>query len=336
MSLHDYAAMLFESPRIDLFQRALEDRVEPGMRVLEIGTGLGTYALFAARAGAEVTALERGEVIHHARTLAERNGLAPRIRFLQGQAPDDLPEGPWDLVVFEDYPSTLLDRDTHRLLAALGREGGVTAAELMPRAARLAMAPVVGNAWQVTGLLPQAGGTAWGLRWDELRERLGNSIRKVHLPTEALAAPPVWSPRFELLPPPPVDALGLGSDWEAGADPVVGLALWFELELDEGRTMSNAPGAPGEPWGQCLLPLDPPLEAPSDTQVRARIWREPGPDGGPGWLAWSCRAGDQERRGHEFAGIPLSLEALGLEGAHPGQPGEAVGPDDRRTEGAPE
>ncbi|MGD2152256.1 MAG: hypothetical protein PVG79_03250, partial [Gemmatimonadales bacterium] len=67
MSTVDYLHFLADTPRVDAFRRAIEASVAPGQLVLDLGTGIGTYAMFAARAGARVLAVEHEPVIDVAR-----------------------------------------------------------------------------------------------------------------------------------------------------------------------------------------------------------------------------------------------------------------------------
>ncbi|RDI94850.1 50S ribosomal protein L11 methyltransferase [Meiothermus sp. QL-1] len=83
-----------ESTRLAL--SALARRVEPGMRVLDLGTGSGILAIAAALLGAEAVGVDLdGAVIPQARANAERNGV--EVQFLEGSLEDV--EGPFDLVV---------------------------------------------------------------------------------------------------------------------------------------------------------------------------------------------------------------------------------------------
>ncbi len=99
----DYLQLLADDPRVDAFREAIESVVRPGQIVLDLGTGIGTYAMFAARAGATVYAVDGNPVIEIARQLAADNGLAERITFLEGWATDLEPPERADILVFEDY-----------------------------------------------------------------------------------------------------------------------------------------------------------------------------------------------------------------------------------------
>ncbi|MGD2175984.1 MAG: 50S ribosomal protein L11 methyltransferase, partial [Candidatus Brocadiaceae bacterium] len=53
-SVKYYRDLLGDRERIEAFRRAIQRAVQPGDRVLDVGTGLGTFAFFAADAGASV------------------------------------------------------------------------------------------------------------------------------------------------------------------------------------------------------------------------------------------------------------------------------------------
>jgi protein arginine N-methyltransferase 1 len=82
-NLQVYAKMIYDTGRVEAYQRALQLVVKPSSVVVDIGTGLGIFAFLASRAGArKIYAIEPCEVIAVARELAQINGLE-RIEFIE-------------------------------------------------------------------------------------------------------------------------------------------------------------------------------------------------------------------------------------------------------------
>lgn len=71
--------------------------------VLDVGCGTGILSLFAARAGAKhVYSVDCSDIIDHARTIAEANGLGDKITFIKGKMEDlKLPVDKVDVIVSE-------------------------------------------------------------------------------------------------------------------------------------------------------------------------------------------------------------------------------------------
>ncbi len=82
--LKDYVEMILDQPRTQAYVSALERAVRPGSVVVDIGTGIGIFALLSCRFGArKVYAIEPNDAIHTARRIAADNGFADRIEFIQ-------------------------------------------------------------------------------------------------------------------------------------------------------------------------------------------------------------------------------------------------------------
>ena len=83
-SISAYGGMISDRVRLDAYAEALRRAVKPGSVVLDIGTGIGFFAVLACRFGARrVHALEPADVIEVARAIAAANGCAERIEFIQ-------------------------------------------------------------------------------------------------------------------------------------------------------------------------------------------------------------------------------------------------------------
>lgn len=86
-SLSDYGDMIADTQRFSAYRDALCNSIRPNDVVLEIGCGPGLLTLLAGRTAArKVYAIESEEIVHHARDLANANGLADRVEFLHGDS----------------------------------------------------------------------------------------------------------------------------------------------------------------------------------------------------------------------------------------------------------
>src|SRR5690606_13264599 len=99
-SISAFGDMITDETRMDAYVAALQRGVTADTVVLDIGTGTGIFALLACQFGARhVYAVEPGDAIHVARRIAQENGYADRITFIQDLSSNiTLPE-PADLII---------------------------------------------------------------------------------------------------------------------------------------------------------------------------------------------------------------------------------------------
>ncbi|KUL81796.1 hypothetical protein ZTR_09347 [Talaromyces verruculosus] len=102
-SLNVHEKMIKDDVRTRSYLTAIEDNPQlfKDKIVLDIGTGTGILSMFAIRAGAKhVYATDISNMIHNARILAQMNGMADKITFIQGSVEEaDLPQV--DIIVSE-------------------------------------------------------------------------------------------------------------------------------------------------------------------------------------------------------------------------------------------
>lgn len=98
-----------------IFGCAIQDEVQPGERVLDMGTGSGVNAILAARQGAQVLAIDvNPSAVAAAEANAESSGLTDRIECRVGDLFDGIDEK-FDRIIFDPpfrwfEPTDMLDR----------------------------------------------------------------------------------------------------------------------------------------------------------------------------------------------------------------------------------
>ena len=309
MSLDFYTGLLADTPRIEAFRDAIGEVVKPGDRVLEVGAGLGTYAFFAAQAGADkVWAVEPGPIVHLASSLARANDLHDRVECLRASVPDvQLPERA-DVVIFEDFPTRLVDQRAHGLLRSFRDRYLKPEGCIVPAIGRLCIAPASGSG--LSRGLDAERPEAFGIDWSVMFPYLANGPRYVKMGEDVLLARPSVGPELRLLDPPGPAELAVEGEWrfeEAGD--VEALLQWFEIRVGARRWLSNAPGTKTV-WGQIALPLVPAIHVPAGGQLTARVAPDTRKDGAPGWLSWQAESGSTRVTGHEFAAEPGGFDDL--------------------------
>jgi hypothetical protein len=312
MTMEYYRGMLIQGTRIEAFRQAIQSAVRPGDRVLEIGAGLGTYAFFAAQAGAaRVWAVEGGPVISVAKTLAKLNEVDDRVEFLRGWFPGVAIPGPVDVLIFEDYDPRFIDGWTHRVLAALHRDVLNPATRVVPARARLYLAPVLlPEMWPMVGPLSGTDDRRYGLDWFPTGEYIRNTPLQVPMNAADLRHEPrlLAEVRLDRLPA-TADLAGRASWRFDHATPIHGLAYWFDLQVGD-TWLSNAPGGDPRSWGNLYLPLGQEITIPAGGTLAAAVAPEAADDGAPSWLTWDVRAGEYHYRGHEFKANPAAMADL--------------------------
>ncbi len=103
-------SLLGQKTRLHKFRQAIQRVVKEGHYVVDIGTGSGVLAIFAAKAGAErVTALEiNPESLLYAKSAAELNDVEHIIDFFEGSYVDFVPQERADVVICEMLSSMML------------------------------------------------------------------------------------------------------------------------------------------------------------------------------------------------------------------------------------
>jgi protein arginine N-methyltransferase 1 len=252
--------MLMDPARVLAYRAAIfahaRDRV-----VVDLGTGTGLLALFAAQAGArKVYAIERGAVGGLARLMARANGVADRIEVLTGDSRElTLPERA-ELVVHELFGGDGLCEGVLGILEDARQRHATPEARFLPRAVEVfasgceprdrptlleRMEREATELGRLYGL--DLSPYLIGLQAHSEVLSLDAALTESTPPTVLTAEVPLWRVEFAsaggALPPREV-SLPVTSPGHLGA-----VALHFRAELDEQLSLSTSPYAPRTHWG---------------------------------------------------------------------------------------
>jgi type I protein arginine methyltransferase len=144
--LQYHAQLLLDEHRMNSFRDAIAEVVRPGMHVLDLGTGTGVLAYFAAREGARVTAVERDPGVFRAARAALADAVGDRVRVVHADARTYLPDEPVDVVICEMmHVGQLRERQVEVIRGFKRRYGerfGAAAPRFIPEACVQAVQPV--------------------------------------------------------------------------------------------------------------------------------------------------------------------------------------------------
>ncbi len=250
--------MLSDRIRTSAFRKAIEAVVRPGQVVLDLGSGSGIMAFFAAKAGArKVYAIEQTNLVDFAQNACTSNGLSEKVSFIKGHSSDiSLPEKV-DVVISETIGSIGFDENIIRnFIDARGRflkTGG----SIIPARMRVFCAPVsVPCVHARIGFWKRK---VWGFDFPLGHEYAANTIYPARIRQSQMFARPRCFFTVDLGTAQD-DCLESGFSFSIERPGIVhGFAGWFSATLSKGVDITNAPGARITHWSQNILPLPKPV-----------------------------------------------------------------------------
>ncbi len=103
--------MLADKPRMEFYRAAIQRHIQPGDRVVDLGTGTGILAALASRRGAsKVYAIDHSTILETARTLAAANRIE-RVEFVATHSTKFSVAEPVDVILHEQMGDGLFDED---------------------------------------------------------------------------------------------------------------------------------------------------------------------------------------------------------------------------------
>ncbi|MBV9282716.1 MAG: 50S ribosomal protein L11 methyltransferase [Chloroflexi bacterium] len=272
--LGSHQTMLMDSTRCVAYQRAINRVVRPMDVVLDVGTGTGILAFFAAHAGAKrVYAVESSPIASVADVLIRQNHLADQIVLIRGRAEDiELPE-PIDVIVSETVGFWGIDEDMLATVGAMRYRYGSDTTRTIPEKVELYLVPIESalfyervDFWRRD---------LFGFNYSALADLAANNVyvRVSVDPDEFLTTPSL------------VANLAVGIRYEnetsfsthfvvARTGMYHDVAGWFRLVLEPETWLSTDPRDEVLHWKQCIFPaLEPIPLASGDTVIVAVTFR---------------------------------------------------------------
>ncbi|MDF1700002.1 MAG: class I SAM-dependent methyltransferase [Planctomycetota bacterium] len=276
-SIIGHRTMALDGVRNAAYQAALESIITPDSVVLDLGAGLGTLGMLAARLGARrVYLVEPSNVVSVTRELVHRNGLQARVRVLQGRIEDlELPE-PVDVITSVMTGNFLLSEDLLPSLFHARDKYLKPGGRLLPSEAVMEVMPVSlptyyaehVACWQQPHL---------GLDFGAAQEAATNSIywsrSKFAAATPLAPAQPLLHMDLDAAQSTHCRATTEFSLTTDGS--LHGWLGWFRMQLGE-AWLSTSPFEPLTHWGSAFLPLPQAQDGHAGDAAGFSLLRPPG------------------------------------------------------------
>src|SRR3954447_26444753 len=296
--------MLADEPRTDSFRRAIAEVVRAGDVVVDLGTGTGILAMFAAKAGAErVYAIEQGPVGLLARELIAANGLADRVTVVPGISYDvALPERA-DVLISETLWNFGLGEGMLGFVADARDRFLKPGARVIPATVALHVAPASAEELWTRVSWPDE---CYDIDYSTVRSYAVNNLYQAEASENALLASPEILTEVDLATTDARDVSGTAS-FATRVGTIHGLIGFFSSGLAPSVDLTNGPPKQTPSWSHTFMPLEQPLEVSEGQKLEVRVETTAN---GCVWR-WRTDAGD----GRVFDqstmwGFPMDLDAL--------------------------
>jgi SAM-dependent methyltransferase len=193
-----HRSMISDRTRTFSFREAINEVVRRDSVVVDLGSGTGILALFAAKAGAaRVYAIERTGMIDVARQIAARNGIDNIIWLRADSSEVSLPE-PCTVLVSECLGYFALQENMLTDLLQFRERWLVPEGALIPQGVTLSLVPVeCAQAYDNVSFWASAG-TDYGIDFEDLRQIGANSTYRHRFEQANLLAEPASVAQLDL------------------------------------------------------------------------------------------------------------------------------------------
>jgi SAM-dependent methyltransferase len=260
--LEVHRGLLQDESRTNAFREAIRRCVTPDSVVLDLGTGSGILALFAAEAGARrVFAIDATHSADLASFLTRHLGFADQIQVFHEHSKDvELPERA-DILVSETLGA--FGFDEHILSSVVDARARLLTpdAVIIPRRVDLYLVPV-DDASIYDERVNWWNGKPYGFDFSPLAVFASNILFVGSVDSASFLASPAMVIESDLTS---VDISGSAHFTSTRAGLMHGFAGWFRATLADGIELSNE--VPSRSWEHGFLPLQSPVNVEAGTPI---------------------------------------------------------------------
>jgi predicted RNA methylase len=272
-SLNVQKNMLQDEVRNRAFKEAIFRNVKKGDVVIDLGTGTGILAIWAAQAGAKkVYAIEETDVADVAEAVIKDNGFQNIISVLKANSSKVILPESADVLIAELAGHFLFEEGIVEAIAAARNHLLKPGARIIPQSAKVFLAP--------TQFADDFDEISFWDTWENpslgvIRSKAANTAYVETVPRESLLAEGAEVFNIDF------------SDIESGLLETVaafvchrhgrfdGVAGWFDLELGANVFLSTSPSSEPTHWRQCIFPLERPRNVKRGEMLDLRFAIEP-------------------------------------------------------------
>lgn len=281
--------------------------VRPGDVVLDLGTGLGTFAFFAAKAGAgKVYGIDKKDIVEMAKELCKFNNLQEKVIFYKGYSDKiNLPEKV-DLIITEMLWSLFISKTTMNSIKGAKEKFLKENGKIMPESVRIYLAPVSNqNVYNEIVSVNE-----YGIDYTPATKMMINNFHQKLLKKEDLLSEPKMVREINLMN---INSDELPIDWHGSfrssySGIIHGLAGWMDLKLTDDIILSNSPSSKPTVWENIFFPIDKPFKVLEGDTIDVALKTIPF-EGDYEWN-WDINIPEKgESRSHStFKGFPVSKD----------------------------
>ncbi len=254
--------MLADGPRVESYYRGIRDHVTPAMTLIDLGTGTGILAAFAAQQHPKhIYALDHCDIIDTAQRVAEANGLASEIEFVRKKSTEFQPAERVDMILHEQIGNAVFNEQMFANMIDLRKRALKPGGRVMPNPISMFVEPAqLKDDYRIPFIWQQ---NLHGIDYSCLEDtRDSRDIQRL-LPLYSyhydrlLAEPePAFVADFETIDFDDLPTVLNVRREVTEAGTLDGICVYFEAVFDENNILSNAPSCAPTSWQTPLLAIE--------------------------------------------------------------------------------